>query len=214
MSKTSETLHKKKIANQDIVREIQQVTKENLLPNIEKKAQEVSEYIEKEIKKINASDGLTSTQVFDIIANRSISDIATASSKGYTPQELAIALNIYMEMMSNINKYIKMPPSKSTFCLLLGIGKTTYNNYLEDPERANIMDIIETYITGAKLSAAQTGDLREISTMFELKASHGFVEAQNPVVIKHETKVDIDDIRSQLKEMKKGRVIDADYTEK
>lgn len=213
MSKSSETLHKKKIANQDIVRDIQKVTQENLLPNVKQKAQEVSEYIEKESKKINNSEGLTSTQIFDIITSRSVSDIATAGSKSYTPQELAIALNIYIKMMSDINKYVKTPPSKSSFCLLLGIGKETYNNYMSDPERANIMDIIDTYITGSKLSSAQTGELREISTMFELKASHGFVEAQSPVVIKHETKVDIDDIRSQLQEMKRGRVTEAQYEE-
>lgn len=213
MSKSSETLHKKKIANQDIVRDIQKVTQENLLPNVKQKAQEVSEYIEKEIKKINNSEGLTSTQIFDVITSRSVSDIATVGSKSYTAQELAIALNIYVKMMSDINKYVKMPPSKSSFCLLLGIGTETYNNYMVDPEKANIMNIIETYITGSKLSSAQTGELREISTMFELKASHGFVEAQSPVVIKHETKVDIDDIRNQLQEMKRGRVTEAQYEE-
>lgn len=214
MSKSSEKVHEKKIANQDIVRDIQQATKESLLSNIQNKAKEVSEYIEKEIKKINASDGLTSTRIFDIITSRSVSDIATVGSKSYTAQELAIALNIYVKMISDINKYVKMPPSKSSFCLLLGIGTETYNNYMVDPDKANIMNVIETYITGAKLTSAQTGDLREISTMFELKSSHGFVEAQSPVVIKHETKVDIDNIRSQLKEMKQGRVIEADYTEK
>lgn len=213
MSKSSETLHKKKIANQDIVRDIQKVTQENLLPNIKSKAEEVSKYIEKECQNINNSNGLTSTKIFDIITSRSTSDIATAGSKSYTPQELAIALNIYIKMMSDINKYVKTPPSKSSFCLLLGIGKETYNNYMADPERSNIMDIIETYITGSKLSAAQTGELREISTMFELKASHGFVEAQSPIIIKHEKKTDIDDIRNQLQEMKKGRIVEADYEE-
>lgn len=213
MSKSSEYVHKKKIENQDIVRDIQKVTKEDLLPNIKDKAQEVSKYIEEKAKEIHSGTGLTSTQIFNVIANRSVSDIATAGSKSYTAQELAIALNIYMEMMAKINQYITMPPSKSSFCLLLGIGTSTYNNYLVDPEKSDIMNVIETYITGAKLSSAQTGELREISTMFELKASHGFVEAQNPVVIKHESKIDIDDIRNKLKEMKHGKVIEADYEE-
>ena len=208
-----ERIHKKKIANQDIVRDIQKATKDNLLPAIKEKAEEVSKYIEKEVSKINESGGLTSAQIFDVITSRSVSDIATVGNKTYTAQELAIALNIYVKMMSEINKYVKMPPSKSSFCLLLGIGTDTYNSYLVDPEKCNIMNVIDTYITGAKLTSAQTGELREISTMFELKASHGFVEAQNPIVIKHENKADIEDIRSQLKEIKQGKVVDAEYEE-
>ncbi len=211
--RNKEISHAKKVANQDIVKDIQKATKDNLLPAIREKAEEVSKYIEKEISKIRESGGLTSAQIFDVITSRSVSDIATVGSKSYTAQELAIALNIYVKMMSEINKYVKMPPSKSSFCLLLGIGTETYNNYLVDPEKSNIMNVIDTYITGAKLTSAQVGELREISTMFELKASHGFVEAQNPVVIKHEKKADIEDIRNQLKEIKQGKVIDAEYEE-
>lgn len=209
MSKKSELIHQQKIANQDIVRDIQKATKEMLLPTIKEKAEEVSKYIEETVKKDGTGFGLTSTQIFEVITKRSVSDIATVGSKSYTPQELAIALNIYIEMMAKINKEVKMPPSKSSFCLLLGIGTETYNNYMVDPERTNIMNIIDTYITGAQLTSAQTGELKEISTMFNLKAQHGFVEAQNPIVIQHETKVDVDDIRHQLNEMKRGRVTDA-----
>lgn len=209
MSKKSELIHQQKVANQDIVRDIQKATKEMLLPAIKEKAEEVSKYIEETVKKDGTGFGLTSTQIFEVITKRSVSDIATVGNKSYTPQELAIALNIYIEMMAKINKEVKMPPSKSSFCLLLGIGTETYNNYMVDPERTNIMNIIDTYITGAQLTSAQTGELKEISTMFNLKAQHGFVEAQNPIVIQHETKVDVDDIRHQLNEMKRGRVTDA-----
>ncbi len=209
LSKKSELIHQQKVANQDIVRDIQKATKEMLLPTIKEKAEEVSKYIEETVKKDGTGFGLTSTQIFEVITKRSVSDIATVGNKSYTPQELAIALNIYIEMMAKINKEVKMPPSKSSFCLLLGIGTETYNNYMVDPERTNIMNIIDTYITGAQLTSAQTGELKEISTMFNLKAQHGFVEAQNPIVIQHETKVDVDDIRHQLNEMKRGRVTDA-----
>lgn len=209
MSKKSELIHQQKVANQDIVRDIQKAAKEMLLPTIKEKAEEVSKYIEETVKKDGTGFGLTSTQIFEVITKRSVSDIATVGNKSYTPQELAIALNIYIEMMAKINKEVKMPPSKSSFCLLLGIGTETYNNYMVDPERTNIMNIIDTYITGAQLTSAQTGELKEISTMFNLKAQHGFVEAQNPIVIQHETKVDVDDIRHQLNEMKRGRVTDA-----
>lgn len=207
-----DVVHKKKTDNQDIAKSIQEKAQKNLLPNIQNKAMEVAEFIANEFE--GETKGLTATQVFNVIANRSISDIASITNKAFTPQELGIALNIYIQMMSEINKYIKMPPSKNTFCLLLGISTSTYNNYLQDPEKIEIMNIIETYITGIKLTSAELGELKEISTMFDLKSQHGFVEAQAPITIQHERKLDIDDIRSQLREIKSGRVIEAEYEEK
>lgn len=211
---TPAKIHEKKIKNQDLVKTIQKVAKENLISDIQDKAKEVSEYLENSIKKIEDNNGLTSTKIYEIITNRSTSDIATIGNKSFTPQELAIAFNIYVKMMAKINKYVKMPPSKNTFCLLLGISTVTYNNYLQDQDRSEIMNIIETYITGANINSAQIGEIKEISTMFELKAQHGFVEASAPIVFKHEGKVDIDDIKSQLNEIKKGRLLEADYEEK
>jgi hypothetical protein len=207
-----DVVHKKKTDNQDIAKSIQEKAQKNLLPNIQNKAMEVAEFIANEFE--GETKGLTAAQVFNVIANRSISDIASITNKAFTPQELGIALNIYIQMMSEINKYIKMPPSKNTFCLLLGISTSTYNNYLQDPEKVEIMNIIETYITGIKLTSAELGELKEISTMFDLKSQHGFVEAQAPITIQHERKLDIDDIRSQLREIKSGRVIEAEYEEK
>lgn len=159
---------------------------------------------------------MTATKILPIIANRSITDISLAGNQTYTPQELAIAFNIYVDMINKINDYVKMPPSKNSFCLLLGISTATYNDYLADQDKANIMNIIETYITGAIITSAETGELREISSIFNLKSQHGYVEAQAPIVVKHENEVSISDIQAQLLELKtgKGKVKEAKYTEK
>ena len=61
---------------------------------------------------------------------------------------------------------------------------------------------------------AQLGELKEISTIFDLKSQHGFVEAQAPTTIIHEKKIDVEDIRSQLMELKRGKAIEMDYEEK
>lgn len=214
MTKSSEKLHKDKVKNQDIVREIQLQAQKDLLPNVATKCAEVANYIAEKFADREESKGLTSTEIFNVIANRSISDLATITNKGYTPQELGIALNYYIKMMAEINKYTPMPPSKSTFCLMLGISTVAYNNYLQDPEKSEIMNMVETYITGAKLTSAQLGEIKEISTMFDLKSQHGFVEAQAPTTIIHEKRVDVEDIRTQLAEMRKGRIKEADYEEK
>ena len=57
------------------------------------------------------------------------------------------------------------------------------------------------------------GKLKEISTIFGLKATHGWYEAQAPVQIKGEVKLDIDEIRNTIKEIKRGKSIDAEYEE-
>lgn len=212
--KTKKRVHNAKVKNQQIVQAIQEQAKENLLPTIANKCEEVSKYIEEKLKGYSEAKGLTTTEIFNVIANRSIADIATITNKGYTPQELAIAFNYYVQMMTEINKYTAMPPSKSTFCLMLGISLVTYNNYLQDPERSEVMNMVETYITGVKLTSAQLGETKEISTIFDLKAQHGFVEVQAPTTIIHEKKIDVEDIRSQLAELRRGKAQDAEYEEK
>ena len=119
----------------------------------------------------------------------------------------------YMLNLQKINEYTRFPPSKQSFCLFMGISTYTYNNYLQDPEKCEIMRIIDDYITTNKLTSAELGEIKEISTMFELKAQHGWVEASAPVVIKHETKSSMEDIKAKIASIK-GKVIDAEFEEK
>lgn len=202
---------KKKSETQKIINQIKEVGQKELLPEIRKKSEDVSKYIEEKIK--DGDRGLTSTQILPLIAKRSIADISVAGRISYTPQELAIAFDIYVQTISKINQFTRFPPSKQTFCLFLGISTVTYKNYLESPEKCEIMRIIEDYITTAKLTSAQLGEMKEISTMFELKASHGWVEAQAPMVVEHKKSTDIDTIKAKIASIKKGKIIDAEIEE-
>ena len=203
---------RKKIEQQRLVEKVQEETKNMLIPAIKEKMEKVSQLI---AEKVSNSNGLTATQILPLITKRSISDIATIQNKTYTSYELAEALNIYIEMIEKINIICKFPPSKGSFCALLGISRVTYDNYMVDPEKIDIMGIIDDYITTSILTSAQLGELREISSMFTLKSQHGFVEASAPVVIEHKKETNIDEINAQLKALKKNKVIEeAVYEEK
>lgn len=205
------SIDKTKNDTQKILNKISEIGKNDLLPEIRKKSENVSKYIEDKLK--SGDMGLTSVQILPLIAKRSIADISVAGRVSYTPQELAIAFDIYVQTISKINQYTRFPPSKQTFCLFLGISTVTYKNYLESPEKCEIMRIIEDYITTAKLTSAQLGEMKEISTMFELKASHGWVEAQAPMVVEHKKSTDIDTIKAKIASIKKGKIIDVELEE-
>lgn len=209
--KFNENRDKKMQEKEQLVNQIREETKDLLLPSIRNKMNEVAEVIK---EKVSQNNGLTVSQILPLITKRSTSDIAIIQNKSYTSYELGEALNIYMEMIAKINTICKYPPSKGSFCALLGISRKTYDNYMVDPEKMDIMGLIDDYITTSVLTSAQLGELREISSMFTLKSQHGFVEASAPVIIEHKKETNIEEIQNQLNALKKeGTIIDAEYEE-
>lgn len=215
MKRAQETIKNKrdaeKVFNQEIAEKVLEATREQLLPSIREKAEEVSLYLEKVLKEKD-ENGLTATKILPLIVKRSLTD-TVYTTKTFTPQELAIAFNIYVDMIDKINNYTKFPPNKGTFCQMLGISRATYDNYMQDSDKYEIMHIIDDYITTTILTSSQIGELRELSSMFTLKSNHGFVEATTPIVIKHEKTKNIDDIRAKINLMK-NKTIEANYEEK
>lgn len=201
---------KKEIKKQELVKKIQEETQELLLPTLKNKMEEVAKVIQ---EKVSHNSGLTISQILPLITKRSTQDIAIIQNKSYTSYELGEALNVYMEMVAKINQVCKFPPSKGSFCALLGISRKTYDNYMCDPEKIDIMGIIDDYITTSVLTSAQLGELREISSMFTLKTQHGFVEAQAPMVIEHKKTADIDEINAQLNALKGKKIIEGEIEE-
>lgn len=206
----NKTIEKTETQKREMAKKIQEETKEMLLPTVRHKMNEVSKLIS---EKISDNNGLTVSQILPLITKRSTADIATIQNKSYTSYELGEALNIYIDMIAKINKVCKFPPSKGSFCALLGISRKTYDNYMCDPDKINIMGIIDDYITTTVLTSAQLGELREISSMFTLKTQHGFVEAQAPMVIEHKKTTDIEAINAQLEALKGNKIIEAEYVE-
>lgn len=96
-----------------------------------------------------------------------------------------------------------------------GISSATYNQYLlgVDEEKTEIMLQIDDYIRETMLTLAQLGEIKEVSTIFRGKASHGMIEASAPQIVEHREIVDIGNIRKMIEDVKKGKTIKGERLE-
>ncbi len=201
----------KKIQRREIANKMLEKASKDLIPTMQKKMEEISLKIE---EAIGDDIGLLAPQIELIIANRSLNDIAVGSvQKSYTAEELMIGLEMYRQVIAKINTKTPYPPSIFTFCSFMNMSSNTYNNYRTDPDKAEVIQMIDDYIAGIQFTSAQMGRLKEITTIFGLKSLHGWYEAQAPVQIKGEVKLDIDEIQKTIKEINKGKAIDVEYEE-
>lgn len=93
--------------------------------------------------------------------------------------------------------------------LLRGISTSLYNQYLlgYDEEKTEIMVQIDDYIRETMLTLAQLGEIKEISTIFRGKASHGMVEASAPQIIEHREVVDVSAIQKMIDDVRSGKTL-------
>lgn len=125
----------------------------------------------------------------------------------YTAEELNIVFEYYRQAIVAINKKVKYPPSKGSFCAFADISTATYNNYLRSPDE-NIQEVIlriNDYLVDTTLTSAQLKEIDNITTMFRGKAEFGLVEAQSPVVIEHRSETDMNKINTMIQQLKQGK---------
>ena len=202
---------KNKVLHRELANTMFEEAKKELIPLMQNKVNEIAKKIEELVGK---DKGLITTQIELIIGNRSLYEIASGTiQKSFTPEELMIGLEMYRQVIAKVNEKVVYPPSIFTFCSFIGITSTTYNNYKSDPDRAEVIQMIEDYISGIQFTSAQIGKIKEITTIFGMKAIHGFYENPAPVIIKNDIKLDIDEIQSQLKALNKGKAIEVEYEE-
>lgn len=200
-NKNIEKLQDEKILVGNQVKEakdlIVQEYKDNLKNELERRLDLLADKIEEKGRNI------TRLQIDSYMRNRNI----TAVSPKYSPDELAILFNYYQEMIEKINERAYYIPTKKQFCSFCGISSIQYNNWLrsEDPDRADIMQKIDDYITDTMLTSAQNKEIDNVTTIFRTKAEHNLVEAQAPIVIEHKSETNIDDILSQVNALKSGK---------
>ena len=202
----------KKIEQEKMINKIKEETKEQLLPTLKKKTSELTNYIVDLLDK-KGEEKVNNIQIMSLIAQRSMLEIANVCNVSYTPQEIMIGFNLYLEMINKINEIKKFPPTVESFCLFMGISRTTYNNWLVDADKRTVMDYIHSYLLGVLATGGLMGEVREISAMY-LQKTMGKVEAQQPIVVKHEKVTDVDDINRQLEALKKDNIIEASWEEK
>ena len=211
MTKSAETIAKKKEDRQELVKKIQEESKEQLLPNLKEKTEELTNYIV-DLLRAKGEDNVNNIQIMSLIAQRSMLEVATAGNITYTPQEIMLGFNMYLNMINKINEIKKYPPTVESFAMFMGISRNTYNNWLADPVKKDVMDYIHSYLLGVLATGGLTGEVKEISAMYQQKVM-GKVEAQTPLVIKHEKTTDIDEINAQIEALKGNKIIDAEYDE-
>lgn len=180
--------------------------KKNLKEYLQNGLDELVEKLQENNKNLNP------IQIYSYIRNR--------NARGLTPQysveELYLVFEYYQRYIEKINEYAVFPPTQKNFCGFIGISTVTYNNYRESDEadRREIMEKIDNYITDSQLALAQTGKIKEVSTIYRTKAENKMIEAQAPIVFKNEMKVDLDEMMSQVKALKSGQPLELKQNEK
>jgi len=125
----------------------------------------------------------------------------------YTAEELNIVFEYYRQAIVAINKKVKYPPSKGSFCAFADISTGTYNNYLMSPDESmqDVIMRINDYLTDTTLTSAQLKEIDNITTMFRSKAEFGMVEAQAPITIEHRSETDMNKISAMIQQLKQGK---------
>ena len=209
MIKPNEIDYQKKVDRTKLVEKIRQESKDNLIVELREKTNELTKYIVdllNEKGKYNVND----IQILSLIARRSTSELASLNNVTYTPQEILIGFNLYLEMIEKINEVKKFPPTVESFALFMGISSRTYNNWLVDSYKKEVMDFIHSFLLGSLATSSLTGELKEISSMF-LQKTMGKVEQTTPIMVKHEVTANVEDIQKRLSELKRKKVLDAEW---
>lgn len=125
----------------------------------------------------------------------------------YTAEELNIVFEYYRQAIVKINKKVKYPPSKGSFCAFADISTVTYNNYLRSPDESiqEVILRINDYLVDNMLTSAQVGDIKEITSIYRSKAEFGMAEAVAPQEIVHRSEVDTNKISAMIQQLKQGK---------
>ena len=180
--------------------------KRNLPSILEAKTNALIEMLEDKSKKF------TYPEMYSLISRQD----HYAIRKVYTTDELLFAFQHFQGLVNRINEKVQFVPTINVFCGYLGVSTSTYKSWLSssDLDRRELMQIIDDYLADVALSLAQSRKLDGLVTMYRTKSQHNIVEANAPLIIEHRKGADLDEITERLKMIKKGNIVDAEYTEK
>lgn len=173
--------------------------KKQLPQKLETRLNEIAEQLQdrKEVQ------GLSTIEINEILRPHNL----IGQPLRYTAEELNIVFEVYRKAIVAINKKVKYPPSKGSFCAFADISTATYNNYLMSPDESmqDVIMRINDYLTDTTLTSAQLKEIDNITTMFRSKAEFGMIEAQSPVVIEHRSETDMNKISAMIQQLKQGK---------
>lgn len=189
--------------------EIFEKYRKELPATLEKRMQEISTQISNQIMSSNSDkkEPISPALVYQWIKSPLV---APARCK-YSAEDIQIILDNYTKMIAEINKNWTYVPTRENFCAFCGISIYQYNSWLRDTdrlERANAMSQVELYIIDMQQSMAQTGETKEVTTIFRMKAEHGMIEAKAPqeITVKHD--ISTSQIQEQIEAIKKGKSLE------
>ena len=200
---------RREIEKQKLIQEIKEESKNMLLPNLKEKMKETTDLI---VDLLHKKD-LSNIQIMSYIARGSILENALGRGMSYSPQEISVGFDLYLEMINKINEIKPFPPTVESFANFMGISRETYNNWLVDASRKDVMSFIHSYLLGVLATGSLTGETKEISSIFLQKAM-GKNEIVQPIVVEHKKVTDIEEIQQKLASLKHDNIIEADYNEK
>ena len=97
-------------SKEELVNQIKEESKEKLLPALKEKTNELTNYIV-ELLKNKGEEKVNNIQIMSLIAQRSMLEVANAGNITYTPQEIMLGFNLYLDMINKINEIKKFPPT-------------------------------------------------------------------------------------------------------
>ncbi|MEI3530114.1 MAG: hypothetical protein V8Q75_03440 [Bacilli bacterium] len=211
--KFNENREKDLRAKESLVKQIQEESREQLLPTLQEKSTELTNYIVNLLKD-KGEDKINNTQILSLIARKSLNEIAMNTCQiSYTPQEIMIGFNLYLDMINKINEIKKFPATPENFSLFMGVSYECYKLWLVDPNKKEVMDYINSYMLGTLSAGGLTGELKEITAMYQQKVL-GKVEQNQPIVIEHKKETNIDEIQNQLSALKRDKIIEGEWAER
>lgn len=205
--KQKQTLDTNKVENQEKQKQltkakaelVKQEFQDNLKENLEQRLFDLTY----KLKHVEKGHEFSTMELKTLLSQKNV----IGQSPKYSVSELAILFDYYKQFILKINECQTYLPTKKNFCGFVGISSSQYDMWRQsdDPERQEIMQIIDDYITDIQLTSAQNGEIKEISTIYRTKAEHGMVEATAPVVIEHKSETNIDNIMQQIEAINKGK---------
>ena len=209
--KTRQKNHEKKVAQQNLIKTIQNKSKNNLLPELKNKMEETTNLI---VNLLNdrGEDNVNNIQIMSLISKGSLRETALGGNIEYTPQEIRAGFDLYLDMILKINEIKHFPPTIESFTNFMGVSRNEFAKWLVDIDRKSVAEYINSYLTGILATGSLTGDLKEVSSIY-IQKTMGKVEQTAPTIIEHKKVTDVGEIQEQIAALKKDKVIDADWEE-
>ena len=211
MASQKEKLHNKKVAQENLIKAIQENSKNDLLPELKLKMEETTNLIVNILKE--KGEDVNNIQIMSLISKGSLRETALGGNMEYTAQEIRAGFDLYLDMILKINEIKPFPPTIESFTNFMGVSRSEFSNWLVDIDRKSVAEYINSYLTGVLATGSLTGDLKEVSSIY-IQKTMGKVEQTAPTIIEHKKVTDVNEIQEQIAMLKKDNVIDAEWEEK